>query len=160
MCLLKPVKGILFVLWIFWLSLGLIGCAGKSQPSKFYLLRSLAGADSNQVVGVKRGPSVLVGPITLPAYLDRSQVVSIKGEYELHLDEFKRALQSGDVPAFVRLQAQSVIKSAEIVIMLKKSAEENLGNMGSGGAFEMGGMIGLAEKDLRDAIKEFEGYVH
>jgi uncharacterized lipoprotein YmbA len=36
------------------------------------------------------GPSVLVGPITLPAYLDRTQVVSLAGNHELVVDEFTR----------------------------------------------------------------------
>jgi uncharacterized lipoprotein YmbA len=69
----------------------LTGCTGKSQPSRFYLLRSLpeSGAGMPKAAG-RIGLSVLVGPITLPGYLDRSQLVTLTGQHELVLDEFTR----------------------------------------------------------------------
>jgi uncharacterized lipoprotein YmbA len=78
------------------LLIGLMGCAGTSKPAKFFLLRSLpepepgAGLSVKAVKDQKRGLSVLIGPITLPAYLDRDQVVTLSRGNELVMDEFVR----------------------------------------------------------------------
>lgn len=67
----------------------MISCASK--PSNFYVLRSVSDSDNTwPEKGDFRGPSLLVGPISLPDYLDRNQMVSIKGENELVVDEFNR----------------------------------------------------------------------
>jgi uncharacterized lipoprotein YmbA len=82
-----------YFLWVMIAAFGtlLAGCAGTSTPSNFYLLRALPEAeDTVPTVGGKDGLSVLVGPITLPAYLDRTQVVTIFGDNELRMDEFSR----------------------------------------------------------------------
>ena len=69
----------------------LAGCAGTSKPSNFYLLRALPESEiSTTTAAGKDGLSVLVGPITLPAYLDRSQIVTLFGNNELKMDEFSR----------------------------------------------------------------------
>jgi uncharacterized lipoprotein YmbA len=67
------------------------GCGGASKPSKFYLLHSLPEPEARiSTAADKAGLSVLIGPITLPAYLDRTQVVTLSGEHELVFDEFTR----------------------------------------------------------------------
>lgn len=67
------------------------GCAGTSQPSKFFLLRSLPEPGTGlSVKAQKRNLSILVGPITIPAYLDRDQVVTLSEGNELVVDEFVR----------------------------------------------------------------------
>ena len=67
------------------------GCAGTSKPSTFYLLSSLPESEhSIQATADNGALSVLIGPITLPAYLDRNQVVTVAGSHELVLDEFVR----------------------------------------------------------------------
>ena len=40
--------------------------------------------------GNRDSVSVLIGPITLPAYLDRTQIVTVAGKHELVLEEFNR----------------------------------------------------------------------
>lgn len=66
-------------------------CAGTSKPSNFYLLRALPESeDSLTTAGGQGALSVLVGPITLPAYLDRTQIVTLFGNNELTMDEFSR----------------------------------------------------------------------
>ena len=67
------------------------GCAGTSEPSKFFLLLTLPEAGELVQSSVSAGsPSVMVGPITLAAYLDRNQIVRRPGGNELTIDEFVR----------------------------------------------------------------------
>ncbi|MBT3256374.1 MAG: membrane integrity-associated transporter subunit PqiC [Deltaproteobacteria bacterium] len=68
------------------------GCiGGSSKPSKFYLLRSIENPPDNlPTTGNRDRVAVLIGPITLPAYLDRTQMVTVAGKHELVLEEFNR----------------------------------------------------------------------
>ena len=67
------------------------GCAGSSKPSEFYLLRSLpASQGSGLNASENSSPSVLVGPVILPAYLNRNQIVTLVGDHTLVLNEFTR----------------------------------------------------------------------
>ena len=72
------------------LTLAFAGCA-STPPSKFYQLspaKSEAGA-KHEVV--KEGAvTVAVGPLRLPDYLDRPQIVTRSGRNELHMAEFDR----------------------------------------------------------------------
>lgn len=69
------------------------GCAGcaSTPESRFYQLspaKSAAGAGREVV---KEGAvTVAVGPLRLPDYLDRHQIVTRSGRNELHLAEFDR----------------------------------------------------------------------
>jgi len=68
----------------------LTGCAG-SKPSKFYLLHSITTSeDGVSTPADTGGPSILIGPVTLPAYLDRNQIVKLVGNHELVLNDFTR----------------------------------------------------------------------
>jgi uncharacterized lipoprotein YmbA len=65
------------------------GCA--SQPSRFYLLSSLPNLETtSQGTSGAQGPTIAIGPITLPRYVDRPQIVTRTGSYELKLAEFDR----------------------------------------------------------------------
>ena len=59
------------------------GCA-KGPPPDFYVLHAQA---NESVVGVERGVAVGVGPIELPAHLNRSQIVTRATDYRLDLSE-------------------------------------------------------------------------
>lgn len=59
------------------------GCA-KGPPPNFYVLHAHA---SESVVGVERGVAVGVGPVELPAHLNRSQIVTRDTDYRLELSE-------------------------------------------------------------------------
>jgi uncharacterized lipoprotein YmbA len=79
-------------LWVLLAVLPMVvaGC-GTSKSSQLYLLRPLQASE----VGVpttadKVALSVLIGPVNLPAYLDRTQVVTLAGDHELVSDEFIR----------------------------------------------------------------------
>ena len=77
------------ILMGFCLLTALAGCiGGTSNPSKFYTLAQM-DADS---APVKSGTDafVLVGPVTIPDYLDHAQIVTRSGSNELVINEFNR----------------------------------------------------------------------
>ena len=81
-------KTVAVFLWICLLGLG--GCAG-TKPSKFYTLNSLiAPGERSGAVPAEQGISVAVGPVAIPDYLDRPQILTRSGPRELKLAEFDR----------------------------------------------------------------------
>jgi uncharacterized protein len=68
--------------------LGLGACA--SIPSRFYLLNTLPASETVPATVAERGPVIGVGPITLPKYLDRPQIVTRASRNQLALGEFDR----------------------------------------------------------------------
>ena len=77
-------------------ALAATGCAQQSQPSSFYLLSYEPGSsraaqtDAGPTTTDRRGLALGVGPIELPQYLDRPQVVTRDGTNEMVIDEFSR----------------------------------------------------------------------
>jgi uncharacterized lipoprotein YmbA len=68
----------------------LVGCAG-TQPSRFYVLSDLRSLETaQQMTPTRQGPSIGLGPITLPKYLDRPQNATLASRYELAFAEFDR----------------------------------------------------------------------
>jgi uncharacterized protein len=68
--------------------LGLGACA--STPSRFYVLNTLPASETVPATAADRGPVIGVGPITLPKYLDRPQIVTRASRHQLALGEFDR----------------------------------------------------------------------
>ena len=66
----------------------LAGC-GSSQPTRFYVLSNLPHA-AQQPIGGSQDIAVGVGPVELPDYLDRPQIVTRTGQNELNLAEFDK----------------------------------------------------------------------
>lgn len=65
------------------------GCiGGTSKPSTLYLLKALPESGAAELES--GGFSLEIGPITLPAYLDRKQIVFIDKDHRLHVDQFNR----------------------------------------------------------------------
>ncbi len=65
------------------------GCLGRSQPTRFYLLQSISGIPAEKTAALKReGMHIGIGPITLPEYVDRPQIVTLVGPHELDLADF------------------------------------------------------------------------
>lgn len=62
------------------------GCA-RTPPPTYYQLEELANI---QLSGIERGVAVGVGPLNLPSYLDRPQIVTRATEHQLELSEFNR----------------------------------------------------------------------
>lgn len=76
------------VLW------ALAGCTSGSPPARFYLLGGFAQGEASSMMVGKEGPSVLVGPVTLAAYLDRDQLITRSGPVELKVAPFDRWAES------------------------------------------------------------------
>ena len=68
--------------------LGLSGCLGSSPPTQFYLLPSLTGGAGSPASGGQRDLTLGVGPVTVPPYLDRPQIVTRTSRAKLALAAF------------------------------------------------------------------------
>ena len=66
------------------------GClGGASAPARFYTLVPMAVPPTEaNPIAAGRGPAIGVGPVTLPGYLDRRQIVTRRGRDEIELGEF------------------------------------------------------------------------
>jgi len=80
----------LTLLTIVALLMHLAGCA-SSAPTRFYVLSPLASSTSDSQVPKDEGCIAIgIGPVELPAYLDRPQIVTRVSENELSLSEFNK----------------------------------------------------------------------
>jgi len=64
----------------------LAGGCGSAPPSHFYTLSATGASAAASASGV----SVAVGPVTIPAEVDRPQIVISAGPNQVRLDEFNR----------------------------------------------------------------------
>jgi uncharacterized lipoprotein YmbA len=69
------------------LALAGAGCLGRSPTTRVYTLAPLAPAAP---AAAATGPVIGLGPVTLPGYLDRPQIVTRRSADELALGEFDR----------------------------------------------------------------------
>ncbi len=76
---------------VIWLVLPLLGACASSPPTSFFILSPNDDSRSyQQTHEAKFGLSVGVGPILLPGYLDRPQIVTRKSRNALELSEFNQ----------------------------------------------------------------------
>jgi uncharacterized lipoprotein YmbA len=66
------------------------GCAQRATPSRFYVLAPVSAPASAPPAAGVPSPSVGVGPVRIPAYVDRPQIVTRKSSDEIDLAEFDR----------------------------------------------------------------------
>lgn len=77
------------------LLMALAGCAGTTEPSRFYVLSSLPSTDKEaQVLADESGISIGIGPVEVAQYLDRPQIVTRVSPNELKLAEFDHWAES------------------------------------------------------------------
>ncbi|MEO0248991.1 MAG: PqiC family protein [candidate division WOR-3 bacterium] len=78
------------LLVVFAAPLVLVGC-GTSPASKFYVLNAVKGQDvSGQVTSGPHALALAVGPVSIPDYLDRPQIVTHTAQHQLTVNEFQR----------------------------------------------------------------------
>ena len=66
------------------------GCA-STEPTRFYVLTAVPDLEPQQpLAGSRRDLAIGVGPIELPRYVDRSQIATRAGQYELQFAEFNQ----------------------------------------------------------------------
>ena len=98
-------------------SLLLGGCA--SEPSRFYLLSAMPHAEmASPGTPGEKGLTIGVGPVTLPRYLDRPQIVTRIKPYELKVAEFDRWAEALDIN-FSRVLAENLsllLPTARVVL--------------------------------------------
>lgn len=96
-----------------------MACASNA-PSRFYVLSSLTGTGGKpEMASDKRQGTIGIGPVELPAYLDRQQVVTRVSANELHLagfDEWAEPL--GDNFTRVLMENLSILLSSGSFIIL------------------------------------------
>jgi uncharacterized protein len=70
------------------MSLAVTACFGTSRPARFYTLEPLQGRDNPGALPTDA--TLAVGPVELPDYVDRPQIVTRSGSNELVIAEFDR----------------------------------------------------------------------
>jgi uncharacterized protein len=70
------------------MSLAVAGCFGTSRPARFYTLEPVQVRDGPGAT--KTDATLAVGPIDLPDYVDRPQIVTRTGTNGLEIAEFER----------------------------------------------------------------------
>lgn len=82
------------------------GCA-RTEKSRFFTLANLAGASSGAPDEGSAGVTIGIGPVHLPEYLDRPQIVTRTDKYRLDIAEFDRWVAPLDA-AFSRVLAENL----------------------------------------------------
>ncbi len=66
----------------------LAGC-GSTTPTQFYTLSSIVAAPGEANEALPHGPALGIGPVTLPEYLNRPQIVTRAGSNRIVLADFE-----------------------------------------------------------------------
>ena len=92
------------------------GCA-RSPASRFYVLTEVPGSTVAAAAEPGRGASVGVGPVSLPGYLDRLQIVTRRGA-QLQVDEFERWGEplSDGVPQAIAAHLAATLQTERVVV--------------------------------------------
>jgi len=86
--LLVPRKRMTFLV-VGLLLTGITACGG-SAPTRFYILSPISGMDQGiQVTSTEPCTTIGIGPVEVPAYLDRQQIMTRVNANELHLAGFE-----------------------------------------------------------------------
>ncbi|MHC4918433.1 MAG: PqiC family protein, partial [Planctomycetota bacterium] len=83
---------------LLYAALPLVVAACRSEPANFYLLTPVHHPSNGSDTQTAAGPWVGIGPITLPQYLDRPQIVirAAAGAVTLgEFDQWAESLQDG-----------------------------------------------------------------
>jgi uncharacterized lipoprotein YmbA len=104
-----PVWSGMFILGLF--TMVLCGCA-SSPPSRFYILSSLKSpAPAKPAVSAAPAVVVAVGPVVIPDYLDKPEIVTRFGRNELKVNEFHR--WAGDLESIL---SRTVIENLSVLL--------------------------------------------
>jgi uncharacterized lipoprotein YmbA len=99
------------------LLLSLTGCIGGSTPpSQFYLLEPINESGSS-ASGVSVKPVIALGPVRIPRYVDRPQIVTATGKNAYQLSELNRWAEALD-GNISRVLAQNLSLLAPVDVVL------------------------------------------
>ena len=79
------IKRLLKYTFLSFLTFLILSCAKSSKPVEYYMLDASVGIVNNQTLKVDEGPMIGLGPIRLPEYLDRFQMVVAVSENKYKL---------------------------------------------------------------------------
>jgi uncharacterized protein len=93
------------------------GCSSSVQ-TRFYVLYPIKDKVQQQVVNTDTCPIVGIGPIRLPKYVDRPQIVSSGGDHELLLSDEAHWAEplSYNFPSVVALNLSSLTCTKDVVV--------------------------------------------
>ncbi|TFH47075.1 MAG: membrane integrity-associated transporter subunit PqiC [Lysobacterales bacterium] len=97
---------------------GSTGCA-KGLPADYYVLHATT---SESLVGAERGVAVGVGPVELPAHLNRSQIVTRATDYQLDLSEshqWAEPLKDG-VSRVIAVNLSNMLESNRVFVIPRR----------------------------------------
>jgi uncharacterized protein len=81
--------GMKFWVLVFSFAILTAGCA-TSQPARFYTLTGIDKPDNAPPATTVKEETIGVGPVSIPDYLDRPQIVTLSGKNEVSIAEFDR----------------------------------------------------------------------
>jgi uncharacterized lipoprotein YmbA len=87
------------------MALLLAACAGPTRPTSFYTLTPTAEPAGRAAAGLVVG----LGPLTLPQYLDRPDIVTRAGENEMRLADFHKWAEPVE-PMLTRVLAEDLYR--------------------------------------------------
>jgi hypothetical protein len=108
------------------------GCAGKSDPARFYQIPSSRELVSQDVFNAAHPVPVLgVGPVTLPAYLDRPQIVTRSGDSRLTLAEFDKWAEplEDSISRIILSELTQQFKDRKVALVPWKQKPDSAGQM-------------------------------
>jgi len=86
----RPSAQVILVGGLALVSAGACSIKSETAPSRFYMLRALPTDASSSATQGAEGPVLVLGPVTIAAYLDRPQIVTRGSGREVKLSEFER----------------------------------------------------------------------
>ena len=108
------------------------GCAGKSDPARFYQISGSRELVSQEIFDAANPVPVLgVGPVSLPAYLDRPQIVTRSGDGRLTLAEFDKWAEplEDSISRIILSQLTQQLKDRKIALVPWKQKPDSAGQM-------------------------------
>jgi uncharacterized lipoprotein YmbA len=101
-------------------ALFLAACSG-SEPTRFYTLSGFADTQTTTTAPI-RSDAIGVGPVSLPRYLDRPQIVSRDGPYRIQLAEFDSWGEPLEdlVPRVLAQNLSTLLATENIVILPRR----------------------------------------
>ena len=101
------------------------GCGGSSKNSRFYMLTPMPATAAEQAGrGFGKDVNLAVGPVRLPAYLDRPQIVTRVGDNQLLLGEYDRWAEplGHNITRVLAENLSTLLNTARVVTVLNRSA--------------------------------------
>lgn len=87
----RDIRGKITLAVLLWIGLFAMGGCASSKQARFYTLSPMsAPGDLPKRVPAEQRMAVAIGPVAIPDYLNRPQIVSRSGPRELKLAEFER----------------------------------------------------------------------